>query len=404
MKILMIAPEPFFQPRGTPISVYQRLLALASNGHQIDLLTYHLGENPDIPGVIIHRIPNLFFIKSIKPGPSWAKLCVDPLLFVKTAFLLVKNQYDVIHSHEEASFFAALLAKVFGLKHLYDMHSSLPKQLNNFRYWDNFLFIGIFKALEEIVLRSSDATITIGTDLDEWVKEICPTANTIKIENLPIQTTVPKPDPGKLENIRQNLGLNGKHIIVYTGTFEPYQGLDMLIDSAQIVVSECPEVLFLLVGGNKHQIEHYRQLASEKNLFDYFYFTGKVPTAEAASYLELASILVSPRLEGTSVPLKVYTYLSSGKPLVATNTAAHRQVLSEDLAVLTAPNEEDFAQGILTLIGDPQLGSCLGKKAENFALDKYGTEAYRKKLEFIYQTLDSDQNSLLRSDTFSENQ
>ena len=404
MKILMIAPEPFFQPRGTPISVYQRLLALASNGHQIDLLTYHLGENVDIPGVIIHRIPKLSFIKSVNPGPTWPKLFLDPLLFFKAILLLVLNQYDVIHSHEEASFFAALLAKVFGVKHLYDMHSSLPKQLNSFRYWKNFLFIGIFKALEEMVLRSSDAIITIGADLDELVKEICPAANTIKIENLPIQTTVPIPSPGKIENVRQNLGLNGKHAIVYTGTFEPYQGLDMLIKSAQIVISECPEVSFLLIGGNKHQIEYYRQLASERNLLDFFHFTGKVSTTEATVYLELASILVSPRLEGTSIPLKVYTYLSSGKPMVATNIAAHRQALSEDLAILTAPDEQDFAHGILTLIDDPQLGLCLGKSARNFALDRYGADTYRKKLEFIYQTLESDQSSLLRPNPFGENQ
>jgi glycosyltransferase involved in cell wall biosynthesis len=404
MKILMIAPEPFFQPRGTPISVYQRLLALASNGHQIDLLTYHIGEYVDIPGVIIHRIPKLPFIKSIKPGPSWAKLFLDPLLFFKAIILLVINQYDVIHSHEEASFFAALLAKIFGLKHLYDMHSSLPIQLKSFRYWNNFLFIGIFKAFEKMVLRSSDAIITIGSDLDEWVKETCPTANTIKIENLPLQTIFPVPGPGTIENIRQNLGLNGKHTIVYTGTFEPYQGLDMLINSAQIVVSECREVSFLLIGGNESQIDYYRHLASKRNLLEFFHFTGKVPITEATAYLDIASILVSPRLDGTSVPLKVYTYLSSGKPMVATNTVAHRQALSEDIAVLTTPNEEGFAQGILTLIGDPQLGLCLGKRARNFALDKYGSDSYRKKLEFIYQTLESDQSSLLRPNPFGENQ
>ena len=82
MKILMIAPEPFFQPRGTPISVYQRLLALSSLGFQVDLLTYHLGEDVDIPGVVIHRIIGVPFIKNTKPGPSLGKLVLDPILLI----------------------------------------------------------------------------------------------------------------------------------------------------------------------------------------------------------------------------------------------------------------------------------------------------------------------------------
>ena len=63
MKILMLAPEPFFQPRGTPISVYQRIRALSDLGHEVDLVTYHLGEDKVIENLKIVRIPNLFFIK-----------------------------------------------------------------------------------------------------------------------------------------------------------------------------------------------------------------------------------------------------------------------------------------------------------------------------------------------------
>ena len=66
MKILMLAPEPFFQPRGTPISVYFRLQALADLGHEVDLLTYHLGEDNAFSGVKIFRTPKLFFIRRIK--------------------------------------------------------------------------------------------------------------------------------------------------------------------------------------------------------------------------------------------------------------------------------------------------------------------------------------------------
>ncbi len=104
MNILMLAPEPFFQPRGTPISIYFRIRALADLGHNIDLVTYHLGENKTIKNLKILRIPDLFFIKKIKIGPSLAKIPLDFLLLLRAMFQLTKKPYDLIYSHEEAGF------------------------------------------------------------------------------------------------------------------------------------------------------------------------------------------------------------------------------------------------------------------------------------------------------------
>ena len=66
MKILMIAPQPFFEPRGTPISVRQRLTGLTMLGHQVDLATYHLGEDVDLPGLTIYRTPSIFEYQNVK--------------------------------------------------------------------------------------------------------------------------------------------------------------------------------------------------------------------------------------------------------------------------------------------------------------------------------------------------
>jgi hypothetical protein len=56
VRILILAPHPFFQPRGTPIAVRQVLEFLSTRGHQLDLLTFHEGENIAIPNCRIHRI------------------------------------------------------------------------------------------------------------------------------------------------------------------------------------------------------------------------------------------------------------------------------------------------------------------------------------------------------------
>src|ERR1051325_862162 len=185
MRILMVAPQPFFEPRGTPFSILGRLKALAELGHEVDLLTYHLGRDVEIRNLVIHRTRCVKFIKTVKVGPGLTKLFLDLLLFVKAIHLLKKNRYDLLHTHEEASFFGIVLAKLFRIRHLYEMHSSLPQQLNNFEFTRFRPLIRLFERLEFAVVKSSNAVITICPALEDHVKKIHGRARSVMIENVP---------------------------------------------------------------------------------------------------------------------------------------------------------------------------------------------------------------------------
>jgi glycosyltransferase involved in cell wall biosynthesis len=397
----MIAPQPFFEPRGTPISVYQRLSGLSSLGHRIDLATYHLGKDEEFEGVTIYRTPPFPFIKSIKVGPSWQKIPLDILLFFKSIGLLLKNQYDVIHTHEEAGFFSILLAWLFRKRHLYDMHSSLPKQLVNFKFGDNRIVIGVFDYLERLVINTCDAMITIGPDLEEHVREINPHVPMQMIENLPLGSD--EVDFEAVHKLREKLGLGGKIAIVYTGTFERYQGVDLLIDAAEIAIEQYPQVDFILVGGKTSQIEELKKMVGDKNLENAVHFMGTVSIEEANTYIEMADILVSPRTEGTSVPLKIYTYLWAGKPIIATNLKAHSLVLDQDTAVLVEPTRESLARGLVKLIYDENLRRKLGEHSRKLAEEKYSRASYLKKLQKIYEVFQTDTQAPKKSVEVLEN-
>jgi glycosyltransferase involved in cell wall biosynthesis len=387
MKILMIAPEPFFEPRGTPISVYQRLQALSVLQYQIDLLTYHVGQGVSIPGVAIYRVPRVPFIKRVKLGPSLAKAFLDILLFCQAIVLLARNRYDAIHSHEEAAFMAVLLSKVFRTRHVYDMHSCLSQQLASNPRWNLRPFLWIFEVLERWVFATCDAVITIGADLEEHVKTINPGAKTFLIQNLAVLAEDESSNQTLTSELKEKMRLNGKLPVVYTGTFEHYQGLELLLKSAKIVKEQYPEISFILVGGDPQQVEHLRHQSQTYGLGDCMLFTGVVPLANAIAYLGLAEILVSPRTEGTSVPLKLYSYLLSGKPIVATDLPAHSQVLTTEMAVLVAPTEEAFATGILALAESPVLRERLGHRAQQLAMEKFSPANYLERLYQLYGDL-----------------
>lgn len=110
----MLAPQPFFEPRGTPFSILGRIKALSSLGHDVDLLTFHIGQDVEKSRVRIYRTPNLGFIREIPVGPSWIKVFLDFLMVAIAFHMLLRNRYDLIHTHEEASIFGALIAKALG--------------------------------------------------------------------------------------------------------------------------------------------------------------------------------------------------------------------------------------------------------------------------------------------------
>ncbi len=388
MKTLMIAPQPFFQPRGTPFSVLHRLKALSKLGYQIDLLTYPIGQDVEIDGVRIFRSANVPGVKNVAIGPSKTKLLLDVLLYRKAVAMLRANRYDLLHTHEEAGFMGIRLAKRFGLLHLYDMHSSLPQQLHNFKYSSNPLLVNLFETLERKTIESAQAVITICPELWKYVNEKYPGKFNKLIENVADNSLVfgeQKADP----EIFRRINLNGETVILYTGTFEPYQGLDLLIEAAKEVVQQQSDVRFLIVGGKPEQVEAYRQKVKALNLEPYFIFTGQRPPEEIPVYLQKANILVSPRVEGTNTPLKIYAYLRSGVPIVATRHITHTQVLNPDVAVLTDLKPQDFAAGILKVLQDPSFAQRLSQKARELAEKEYSYEAYLQKTREVYEYLES---------------
>src|SRR5689334_7096453 len=144
VRILMIAPEPFFEPRGTPFSEFHRIRALTALGHTVDLVTYPFGQPVSMPGLRVFRSMRPPFVRRVGIGPSLAKIPLDIFLTFTAIRRALSAPYDAIHSHEEGGVIGATLAMVLRVPHLYDMHSSLPQQLTNFAFTRSRLIARLF--------------------------------------------------------------------------------------------------------------------------------------------------------------------------------------------------------------------------------------------------------------------
>ncbi|MBN1480456.1 glycosyltransferase [candidate division KSB1 bacterium] len=386
LRILMLAPQPWFQPRGTPFSVLHRIKALSLLGHQIDLVTYHIGQNVAIDNLTIYRAKKVPFINKIKIGPSVPKVFLDSVLYNKAVQLLRKNSYDYLHTHEEAAFFGIPLARKYGLPHLYDMHSSLPQQLGNFRFSKSKILRHLFATLERNTIEKSAAVITICPELQDYVEKHFPKQASLLIENVADNSIVFPPTQTKTSSLKKQYNVNGEKIILYYGTFEPYQGIDMFIESAARLTERRPhDVRFLMVGGNEQQVAACKAKAAKLGVISKFNFTGFVQPDMIPSFVSLSDVLVSPRLQGTNSPLKIYSYLRSGKPIVATRHITHTQILNDSVSVLAEPNPESFAEGILSILDDKVKQQQLVQAAQQLAEKHYSYDSYLQKTKWIIE-------------------
>lgn len=389
MKGLILAPQPFFSPRGTPFSVYYRTMVTTELGHEVDFLTYGQGQDVDLPGVRFIRVPGFKFLGRVKIGPSPLKLFFDLFMLLRTVTLLIRNRYDFVHAHEEAVFWAAFLKPLFGFRLIYDMHSSLPEQLDNFQFPGARFFVGIFARLEHFALDRADAVITICPALaDQALALIHQPRKHFLIENSIFDPVRLKEESTPSSDSPAYTPPDNKRLIVYAGTLEAYQGIGILIRGFRAVAEEVPEAFLLIVGGSQAQVREYKALAEELGLADKIRFTGRVAPDRARAFAAQADVLVSPRSSGTNTPLKTYEQLASGIPLVATAIYSHTQVLTEEVAFLVEPTPEGMAQGMIEALDPDGTGQARAQAAIRLYEAEYAREAYTRKLTGLLESLE----------------
>ena len=391
----MLAPEPFFEPRGTPFSEYHRIKALGELGHHIDLVTYPIGRDVELPNLRIFRSLRPPFVRKVRIGPSLTKIVLDGLMLLTITRRVASQRYDAIHSHEEMGLVGVWLAKWLGIPHLYDMHSSLPQQLSNFKYSKSSLLRSVFTWAEDQMVHKSDVVITICQELQDTVTEMGVAERSLLIENV-MGGDVDDPPSRSAEAVRAAWNIPaGAPLALYTGTFEAYQGVDMLIDAVAILAKRRPDARVLVVGGEPAQVELAKARAQSAGAAPAMIFAGQQPAKEIPGFVQAADLLVSPRIRGTNTPLKIYSYLRSGKPIVATNLLTHTQVLTPEIARLVDPEPESFAAAILDLLERPAERARLSGAARLVAQEKYSRESYLRRTAQAYDRLRVDR---LRTD------
>lgn len=381
MRILLIAPQPFYSERGTPIAV--RLLAetLCADGHQVDLLTYHLGQDIVCPNLRIVRCAAVPGIRDMPIGISLKKIICDVSLSLRLLQMLWTTRYDVVHAVEESLFPAALLGIFSRRRLVYDMDSLLSEQVaDKWRALKPLTFV--LGVIERIAIRKCDRVLAVCEDLAVKVRAYVPGERVVVLPDVPMPRATTSAVQEQLrKHVRED-----ETLLLYVGNLEHYQGVELLLHALQQVDGSRPYKL-IVIGGESGHIEQHRNKARELGIADQVLFLGPRPVADLAYYLEQADILVSPRSMGQNTPMKIYSYMQAGKAILATRIRSHLQVLDDSCALLTEPTPAALAAGLTQLLGEPGLRTKLGAMASNRVESEFSLPVFQQRLRGAYAGL-----------------
>ena len=383
MNILLIAPHPFYQERGTPIAVDLLVRTLADLGHRVDILTFPEGETRDYgPLVRLFRIDAPPGCRNIRPGFSLKKLRCDLRLLPAARRLCRENHYDRIHAVEEAAFVARRLSRETGIPYIFDMDSSMPIQIAD-KIPLARPFLPLMRAIERPAIRDAEAVVPVC----DAIADLARAAGAKRVEILRdislLPTDVP---PAPSRGFRAGPPPITGTTLLYVGNLETYQGIDLLLDAFVLAAPEAPDAALVIVGGRPDDLARYRARAAALpgDLPTRIHFLGPRPVADMPYLFRDADILVSPRTQGNNTPMKIYSYLDSSRPILATDLPTHTQVLTPDVALLAPPSPRPFADAMLRLLRDPSLRSSLAASAKSLATARHTLPAYRATLARLY--------------------
>jgi glycosyltransferase involved in cell wall biosynthesis len=381
MRILLLAPHPFFTQRGTPIAEKTLLEVLTAEGHQIDVLTFPEGEDLKIPGCRIDRISAPAWTRGMRAGFSLKKLYCDAVMLGACLARVRRGRYDVVHAVEESAFTALLCKGLFGVPYVYDMDSGLARQMV-----DRFPFLAparfLLEACERRAVRGSCGTLAGCAALEVQVRAWDPEGLVAPLEDF---SFVGSGTTGADDLIPEEW--RSDPIVLYVGNLESYQGIDLLLAGFARALPEVPRAKLVIMTGSKEQVGHYQSLAERLGLAGSLCFAGPRPVEVLGACLRQATVVVSPRVHGDNTPMKIFSCLDSGRPLLATRLPTHTQVLDDEVALLVEPEPEAMGRGIVRLLQDEALRERLAANARELVQSRFTFDAFRRKLLAFYQAV-----------------
>jgi glycosyltransferase involved in cell wall biosynthesis len=370
LRVLMIAPTPFFADRGCHVKILEEVRALAKRNITVRVVTYHIGR--DVKGVDTDRIVNIPWYKKLEAGPSIHKYYLDLILAVKAIKVAIRFKPDIIHAHLHEGVFVGRILQIFIKKPLIaDYQGSMTGEMLDHGFvkkkslsykFNNWLEKSINRWPQKIIFSSSQAK-------DFFIANF--PGNADKVVSFVEGTNTEEFHPGyDGTSLRKKLNLDpAKKIVIYLGVLTKYQGIDILISSIPDIVSRYKDVHFIIAGFP--DVDYYKDMASRAGISGFVTFTGKISHEEVPLFLNLGDIAVSLKLSQTEANGKLFGYMAVGLPCVVFDTKTNREILADTGIYAEYGSGPSFVEKLVFLLENETIAKEYGRMARLRVLEKY---------------------------------
>jgi len=357
IKVLHVAPTPFFSDRGCHIRVRGLIEALQDAPLHHVLCTYHHGR--DVPGIATRRIPRVPGYKKVGPGPHPMKYIADLLLLCLVWWTIIRHRPQLIHGHLHEGALIGWLAKWLSLRPrlplVFDMQGSLVGELASYGYFGRGgIRRRVFGWIEWLVTRLPDRFVCSSEAAAGHLRA----ALGVAAGRITVAPDGPHPGLAVLDAseaargaAKRALGIDpGTPVAAYTGSLLPGKGVELLHALLPRLAARQPALHVLLLG---YPTADTAALLRRRGLSGRVTLTGQVPYEELPRYLAAADLALEPKPVGAGEASgKLVSYMAAGLPVVCGDYPNNRAMLQDDGYYCRRYDAEAFADAVLAVLGD----------------------------------------------------
>ena len=381
MRICMLSYS--FYRSDTRVQQYAR--ALAERGDEVDVLALRRGGDPAqeiLDGVKVHGIQSR---RRDERGPFTYLYRIVRFL-LRSLIILTRqhwtNPYDLIHVHSVPDFlvFAALVPKLAGARIILDIHDILPEfYASKFKVSSSSLVFRALKLMERCSIALADHVI-IANHL--WYERLI--SRSLRREKC---TPICNYPDLRYFFPHTRTRTDGKFIIMYPGTLNWHQGLDVAVKAFARIVDQAPDAEFHIYGEGPTR-PMLADLTQRLGLNGRVHFYNPQPLHDIAQVMSQADLAVVPKraesFGNEAVSTKVLEFMALGIPVLESRTKVGTYYETDSRVMFFASeNVDDLANRMLLLIRDQPLRERLVARASEYVQENNWSVKKREYLELV---------------------
>lgn len=342
--------------------------ALVKRGDRVDVVALRLeGQSSQdvIDGVHVYRIQRRVQDEKGKFTYLWKLLSFFLRSFIFLSWKQMRERYDLIHVHSVPDFevFAALIPKLTGSKIILDIHDLVPEfYLSKFEISSNSLTFKLLVAVERMSASFADHVIAAN---HIWLERLY--GRSVRKANCTVILNFPDTDIFHLRGRTRN---DNKFIMVYPGSLNYHQGVDIAIRAFGLIAAKHPEAEFHIYGG-EDRAGYLKVLIAELGLQERVLLNGVRTLQEISVIMENSDLGIVPKRSvgfgDEAFSTKIFEFMSVDVPVIVSATTIDRYYFNDTLVKFFQSNDEkSLAEAMLRLIENPQERQELVRNTREF--------------------------------------